>query len=65
MEGKKFKHKYLSYLTCEVVAETRRGYKVLETQTFSGRKKKPKTKTASYYNVDFDKQRGVWEEITK
>ena len=45
MEGKKFKHKYLSYLTCEVVAETRRGYKVLETQTFSGRKK-PKTKTA-------------------
>lgn len=56
MEGKKFKHKYLSYLTCEVVAETRRGYKVLETHTFSGRKK-PKTKTAYYYNVDFDKQR--------
>ena len=62
MEGKKFKHKYLSYLTCEVVAETRRGYKVLETQVFNGRKK---TKTAYYYNVDFDKQRGVWEEITK
>ncbi|MCE8453314.1 hypothetical protein [Bacteroides uniformis] len=64
MEGKKFKHKYLPYLTCEIVAETRKGYKVLETQTFSGRKK-PKTKTAYYFNVDFDKQRGVWEEITK
>lgn len=64
MEGKKFKHKFLSSLTCEVMAETRGGYKVLETQTFSGRKK-PKTKTAYYFNVDFDKQRGVWEEITK
>ena len=64
MEGKKFKHKFLSSLTCEVVAETRKGYKVLETQVFNGRKK-PKTKTAYYFNVDFDKQRGVWEEITK
>lgn len=45
MEGKKFKHKFLSSLTCEVVAETRKGYKVLETQVFNGRKK-PKTKTA-------------------
>ena len=34
MEGKKFKHKFLSSLTCEVVAETRKGYKVLETQVF-------------------------------
>ena len=64
MEGKKFKHKYLSYLTCEIVERTRKGYKVLETQTFSGRKK-PKTKTAYYFNVDFDKQRGVWEEINE
>lgn len=32
MEGKKFKHKYLPYLTCVVVAATRKGYKVLETQ---------------------------------
>ena len=36
MEGKKFKHKFLSSLTCEVVAETRKGYKVLETQVFNG-----------------------------
>lgn len=64
MEGKKFKHRFLSSLTCEIVAETRKGYKVLETQVFNGRKK-PKTKTAYYFNVDFDKQRGVWEEITK
>ncbi|ANU57447.1 MULTISPECIES: hypothetical protein [Bacteroides] len=64
MEGKKFKHRFLSYLTCEIVAETRKGYKVLETQVLGGRKK-PKTKTAYYFNVDFDKQRGVWEEITK
>ncbi len=64
MVGKKFQHKYLSDLTCVVVAETRKGYKVLETQVFSGRKK-PKTKTAYYYNIDFDKGRGVWEEATK
>ncbi|WP_262885966.1 hypothetical protein [Parabacteroides merdae] len=32
MEGKKFKHKYLPYLTCVVVAATRKGYKVLEAQ---------------------------------
>ena len=45
MEGKKFKHKYLPYLTCVVVAATRKGYKVLETQVLGGRRK-PKTKTA-------------------
>ena len=38
MEGKKCWHKFLSSLTCEVVAETRKGYKVLETQVFNGRK---------------------------
>ena len=64
MEGKKFRHKYLPYLTCVIVAETRKGYKVSETRTFSGRKK-PKTKTAYYYNIDFDKQRGLWQEVTE
>ena len=64
MEGKKFKHKFLSYLTCEIVAENRKGDKGLETQVLGGRKKS-KTKTAYYYNVDFDKQRGVWEEIAE
>lgn len=39
MEGKKFKHKYLPYLTCVVVAATRKGYKVLETQVLGGRRK--------------------------
>lgn len=64
MVGKKFKHKHLAYLTCEVVAETRKGYKVLEIQIFNGRRK-PKTKTAYYFHVDFDKQRGLWEEVTE
>lgn len=64
MVGKTFKHKHLSYLTCVIVEETRKGYKVLETQVFNGRKK-PRTKTAYYYNIDFDKERGLWEEATK
>lgn len=36
MEGKKFKHKYLPYLTCVVVAATRKGYKVLEPKFWAG-----------------------------
>ena len=65
MEGKKFKHKYLPYLTCVVVAATRKGYKVLETQVLGGRRK-PKTKTAYYYsniyrygNKDIDRKRNT------
>lgn len=64
MEGKKFKHKYLPYLTCVVVAAIRKGYKVLETQVLGGRRK-PKTKTAYYYDIDFDKERGLWQEEGK
>lgn len=63
MIGKKFQHNHLSYLTCEIVAETRRGYKVLQTETYSGRKK-PKTITA-YYDLFHFKKGGIWEEITK
>lgn len=64
MVGKKFKHKHLAYVMCEIVAETHKGYKVLETHNFNG-SRKPKTKTAYYYLVDFDRQRGLWEEVTE
>ena len=47
MEGKKFKHKYLPYLTCVVVAATRKGDKVLETQVLGGRRKPKRQPTTT------------------
>ena len=45
MEGKKFKHKFLSSLTCEVVAETRKGagtagcgQRLAHSQRFTGQR---------------------------
>ncbi len=36
MEGKKFKHKYLPYLTCVVVAATRKGTRFWKPKFWAG-----------------------------
>lgn len=61
MEKRKFKHNHLPNLTCEIVAPTNKGYKVLQTEVYHGRKK-PKTITTYYNDRDF-KKGGLWTEI--
>lgn len=61
METRKFKHIHLSNLTCEIVAPTNKGYKVLQTEVYKGRRK-PKTIITYYNDRDF-KEGGLWVEI--
>lgn len=61
MEKRTFRHTHLQNLTCEIVEPTNKGYKVLQTVVFAGRRK-PKTITAYYYDADF-KEGGLWKEI--
>jgi hypothetical protein len=57
MIGKKFQHKHILDLRCEIISETAKGFKVLQTE---GRKK---AKTAFYHVIDFDSKKGFWTPI--
>ena len=49
-------HKYYPDITCTVVQETSKGFKVLQND----RRHKKKPKVAFYTFLDFSKDKGVW-----
>lgn len=63
--GKRFRHISFSYITCIILEETSKGWKVKQTETFSNSRKKPKETIKYYYHIDFDTQKGLWKEINK
>lgn len=57
---KYFKHRFLPNLSCEVVSETRKGFKVKQKEILKNEKIK---ETTQYYcHIDFDKEKGLWIE---
>ena len=56
MTGTKFKHKHIDGLTCEITAETAKGYKVAQSH-------KGKTKVAFYHRIDFSTDKGLWGKL--
>lgn len=58
MIGTKYTHKHILGLTCEITAETAKGYKV--AQTYKG-----KTKVAFYSRIDFTKDKGLWTALQR
>lgn len=58
--NKNYQHKYLSNLSCEVMSETRKGFKVKQKEILKN--KKIKETTQYYSHVDFDKEKGLWIE---
>ena len=49
-------HKFYPEITCSVVAETNKGFKVLQNDP----KHKKKPKVAYYSFLDFSRDKGVW-----
>ena len=59
----KFVHKYNENLTCEIIAETAKGWKVRQKEPFSNSRKQPKVTIQYYDSIWFDDQKGQWDEI--
>ena len=56
MINTKWKHKHIEGLTCEITAETAKGWRV--SQTYKG-----KTKVAFYSKIDFTPDKGLWAKL--
>lgn len=50
-------------MSCVILAETARGWKVRQTETFANPRKKPKITTQYYDRVWFDNQKGQWDAV--
>lgn len=49
-------HKFYQEITCTIVAETNKGYKVLQSDP----EHKNKPKVAYYSKLDFSTDKGIW-----
>jgi hypothetical protein len=58
--GKKYKHKGIETMTCEVVAITNKGCKAMVSDTAW---KRGKPITQYFEGLFFHKEKGVWEAI--
>lgn len=59
----KFIHRHNKNLTCVILAETAKGWKVRQTETFDNPRKQPKVTIQFYQRIWFDGQKGQWDEI--
>lgn len=62
-ENKSFVHRYNPGITCIVLAETAKGWKVKQRETFASTRKTPKEIIQYYHRIDFDTERGIWKEL--
>lgn len=60
--GATYTHISIQGMTCVPQEYTNKGAKVLQTETFPGSRKKPKTKTAYYSDMDFSRDKGIWKK---
>ena len=56
----KYSHRYNKNLSCIILAETAKGWKVSQTETFANPRKKPKVTVQFYHAIWFDDQKGQW-----
>lgn len=59
----KFIHRYNKNLSCIILAETAKGWKVSQTETFANPRKKPKVTVQFYHAIWFDDQKGEWDAV--
>jgi hypothetical protein len=61
--GEKFKHKHYDRYTCQIVAFTNKGFKVLQTDS-TIRSEKKRTTIKYYYFSEFENsERGLWIKV--
>lgn len=56
-ELKQFVHRYVKGISCQIIEETRIGFRVVETTLSKGRKI---VKEKVFGNMDFDPEFGCW-----
>ena len=61
--GKSYRHRHLKNYTCVVLADTNKGWKVNITVTPANLRKKAKETIQYFFKIDFDVEKGLWEEI--
>ncbi len=59
----KFNHRFIKNISCIILAETARGWKVSQTETFANPRKKPKVTIQFYDKIWFDNQKGQWDAV--
>lgn len=59
-EQLKFVHRYVKGITCQVIEQTRTGFRVVET-TFGSRTENNQRKV--FDNMDFDPEFGCWVKV--
>lgn len=59
----KFIHRYNKNLSCVILAETTKGWKVRLTETFVNPRKKQKVTIQFIERIWFDDQKGQWDEV--
>jgi len=61
--GKTYRHKHLKNYSCVVLSDTNKGWKVKLTVTSINARKKAKETIQFFSRIDFDDEKGLWEEI--
>ncbi|SFL09157.1 hypothetical protein SAMN05216357_11290 [Porphyromonadaceae bacterium KH3CP3RA] len=59
----RFVNRHNNNITCEILSETAKGWKVRQTETFANPRKQPKVTIQYYQGIWFDDQKGQWDEI--
>ena len=59
-EQLKFVHRYVKGITCQVIEQTRTGFRVVETTLVHGRRI---IKEKVFDNMDFDPEFGCWVKV--
>ncbi len=59
MYSPEYRHKFIPWMTCQLVKQTKRGWQVLQKDDPLA---KPKTKF--FESIYFSKDKGIWEKIT-
>ena len=57
-----FIHRHYKNLSCVILAETNKGWKVKQKETFMNSRKKPKEIIQYYEAIWFDDKKGLWVE---
>lgn len=58
-----FIHRYNKKLSCVILAETARGWKVSQTETSANSRKKPKLTVQYYDKIWFDDHKVQWDAL--
>ena len=61
---KLFKHSHIQNLYCEIICDTKKGFKVSEFTSTNLKIEPKQRKIRFYHSIDFQREDALWKEIT-